>query len=157
MSGHQFSPTRPECLPDYPPYVNFERKRAGRAVVESYQVRGVGDILGVFKVVIVAIGEGRASETHWAIPTWRELTAPHVVGLIAPAKVPVIDTPIDEDEEDASEQLANWFANHQAAAERSLKDSTSARLDEEQDEVILARRGGLRSRAWRGGGTMRRR
>jgi hypothetical protein len=142
--------------------LDFDAKRAGRAVVNLHLESGVErDTLIYYKpmglkLVVVpthmlimrptpTLAERDASwdldESLW--PVGADVDAERVVGSA----------------EDPDMGVIQWFAKHQAEAKESmLADApTVADAAESQDEAILTRRKGRRSSSWRGGGTMRRR
>lgn len=141
-------------------YLNFDEKRAGRAVAE-----------GVERVIVVG---GDRPQVH-------ELIAEHVMAqqhiLFAPSYglrweplAPALPRPprprpserqdLVAGEDDPDTALVQWFVEQQDVAEQATRASGLATPDDSEaiDEVILARPNGPRSRrSWRGGGTMHRR
>jgi hypothetical protein len=156
MRTYDDLPALPDCSPDRRLYLNFDKKRAGRALADLH-LENVQHVMIVSAKVIsrtcdvTLIGDPLQrlfTAWDWAPP---EL-APHGAEVIGSAAIAAVSV-----EDDESEDLVQWFAEHQAAAERSIEAGSMTRVDDDlQGEVILARRGGLRSRSWRGGGTMRR-
>jgi hypothetical protein len=158
MPAHDFSPVQSECQPDRPLYLNFESKRAGRAVAESCGYDGL--IGGGYLVAVVYSGHGH--DPCWDVPSvggWHR----RAVRFIGQEDMSLLGVSVEESEperEAASDSLADWFAEQQRAATASYVGRVAPITEagyEGEGELILGRRGGLRSRAWRGGGTMRRR
>ncbi|HUB73077.1 MAG TPA: hypothetical protein VL979_03435 [Solirubrobacteraceae bacterium] len=156
MPAHDFSPVQAECPPDRPLYLNFESKRAGRAVAESC---GYDRLIGGSHLVAV-IYSGHVYDPCWDVPSaggWHGRT----VTFVGEEGMSLLGTSVEESErepEATTDPLVDWFAEQQLAAAASYVGRAAPTTEPgSEGEAILGRRGGLRSRAWRGGGTMRRR
>jgi len=159
MAAYDAPSLEPECLPDRRLYFNYDAKRAGRAIADL-QVESLQYIMVLRPVKLlgmtcdVTFGGGPAQRLFGGWERFGVRERDEMVALDS-ADTVVIESPVIEDGE--SEDLVQWFAEHQAAAERAIETGPSPRDDVDYGEVVLARRGGIRSRSWRGAGTMRRR
>jgi hypothetical protein len=153
MTAHEAAPAQPDCPHVRGRYLNFDAKRAGReladlrlenvrhVIVQPYNLSGKCDV-----PLVVA-------EPLRGLFTWWDWDA-HDLSLLTEAEIVEIPSAPSEDEDAA---LVQWFSEHQVAAQRAIEAGTAAPRNIDQGEVVLARRGGLRSMSWRGAGTMRRR
>lgn len=129
--------------------LNVGAKRAGRAYADLHEFLAHA-AFGFFGASIVAptrvYGGGIVSEP--VFQKYRLADDDLIPAEAAPPRAGI----------DADESVARWFTEQQAAAEDSHVGRVAPTADPATEgELILERRGGLRSRAWRGGGTMRRR
>jgi hypothetical protein len=153
MPAHDFSTAAADCPPPRPLYLNFETKRAGRAVAESCEAVELTGAL--FER---AVAERVLFDFWFANSTWRNWCAEDLA-LISSYEVGLTDVTVhDAEDDDATEVLVDWFNENQSAAEASVElGSMTAAEEEWEGEILVARRHRRGSRAWRGGGTMRRR
>jgi len=138
-------------------FLNVGTWRAGRAVADA-QEHLAQDALPL-NVIAAAMVRGSCDRVIEVVGWPGVLGAHH----LAPGEYILDDAAeyvaIEEaDETQADAGLVRWFVEQQAAAAASHVGRAAPTADPASEgELILARSGGLRSRAWRGGGTMRRR
>ena len=166
------SPSEPDCPQVRRQYLDFEEKRAGRAVADaqiddylwfaqakSYDAACVAVIGGGSTIAFGDPLQGLFGWLTWNAGQWNASRLNALLGDAEPETELDVLTIMQWPVEDEDAELVDWFVAERAVAERSISayPAALARGDEAHGEAILARPGGLRSRSWRGGGTMRRR
>lgn len=156
MTAYEAPLAQPDCPPIRGRYLNFDAKRPGRELADLHLENMRHFVVQPYNVI------GKTCDVTFVVAeplrglfTWWDWDA-HDLALLSEAEaVGITSAPIEDEDEDV--ELVQWFSEQQAAAERAIEAGPAPRDDVDQGEVILARRGGLRSRSWRGGSTMRRR
>lgn len=149
-------PAPPECPTARRQYLNFDAKRVGRALADLH-LESTRHIIMVMPLPTIDMACGVTfvgAPLQRLFANWDWDWDAQALGMFGGVEA-VVSTPPAED--DASEDLVQWFAEQQATAEQAVATGGTREDDLDEGEVILARQGGLRSNSWRGGGTMRRR
>jgi hypothetical protein len=143
--------------------LDFDPMRAGRAIANLHLKCDTGETIirykpiGLQYVVAQSYLVGRLLGSTHATPD--ALDAPWNSPLWLDA-VPVDTEPVTAVSDDPDAGIVAWFAARHAAVQEDLREGSAVPDEpdvEADDEAILTRRKGPRSRSWRGGGTMHRR
>ncbi len=160
MTAHDAQPTQPDCPPVRGQYLNFDAKRAGRAVADLHLENVRHLMILPYNAYTVALGttcDVTFGEPLGGLFAWWDWDA-HDLALLCDAEAEPLAIG-SEHIEDQDTDLVQWFIDGEAEAKESLRGgSFAAQHDPEPSgEPIRTLRDGLRSQSWRGGGTMHRR
>jgi hypothetical protein len=154
LAGKQFDAPR-SSPPVDGMVLDFGEKRAGRAVADLQNVN-------------FSAGAYLSTAFLWSRPLWGRVLEGRVGNQTWVDDSPAVfviagsfaDTTVVAAYEDEDEALVAWFVEQNAAAEQAARDERDepATDIEWPEDVMLSLRNGSRStRAWRGGGIMRKR